>query len=335
MTASVESRVAPRTVLEVERLVVEFRRRRNLLGGGRAFAAVDDISFAVDEGETLAIVGESGSGKSTTGRALLRLVEPTSGVVRVNGVDLATLDGRELRRKRREIQMIFQDPVASLDPRMRVGAAVAEPLVVHENISKRDAATRATEVLRQVGLSPTMVDRLPKQLSGGQRQRVAIARAIVLQPSLVVCDEAVSALDVSTRNQIINLLQDLQAATGVAYVFIAHDLTLVRHLAHRVAVMYRGRIVEDGPVARVFDEPAHPYTRALLAATPIADPRAEKARRAQRTAAPESSGSNEPATGCTFFDRCPHATPACKENVPDVVPVDGGGTVRCIHHPIA
>jgi len=265
-------------LLDVRHLSKHYVRRAGLVGRGGLVRAVDDITFDVRPGETFGLVGESGSGKTTTGRCILRLVEPTSGEVWFRGEDVLTLGRAKMRAVRRQMQMVFQDPFASLDPRMRVGAIVEEPLVIHRLGAKAERRERVRELLRLVGLDPSSVDRFPREFSGGQRQRIGLARALALEPSLVIADEPVSSLDVSIQAQVVNLLMDLQARLGLTYVFIAHDLRLVRHICTRVAVMYRGRIVEMGPTATVFAETAHAYTRALLSAVPVADPDAARTR---------------------------------------------------------
>ena len=241
--------------------------------------AVDDISFEIFRGETLGLVGESGSGKSTTGRTILQLYEPTGGTVEFEGVDLTALPKKELRLMRREMQMIFQDPYASLNPRMNVGRIVGEPLVVHNIGTDTERKDRVAYLLDKVGLNPYFVNRYPHEFSGGQRQRIGIARALALDPSFIVCDEPISALDVSIQAQVVNLLQDLQDELGLTYLFIAHDLSMIRYICNRVAVMYLGKIVEIGPTDDVYDNPQHPYTQLLLSAVPIPDPAIEKDRK--------------------------------------------------------
>ncbi len=262
-------------------LTTRFEIRSGLFGRvtGRVHA-VERVSFSLAAGETLALVGESGCGKSTTGRSILRLVEPLSGSVVLDGEDITGLDAGALRTRRRRMQMIFQDPFASLDPRMSVGAAVAEPLLINRLASRAEALRRAADLLARVGLSPDMATRFPHEFSGGQRQRVAIARALALNPRLIVADEAVSALDVSVKAQVVNLMLDLQAELGLAYLFISHDMAVVERVSHRVAVMYLGEIVEIGPRDAVFGNPQHPYTRKLLAAVPVPDPARRRARHA-------------------------------------------------------
>ena len=265
-------------LLEVRHLVKEFGRRGGLLRKGSVVRAVNDVSFAIDEGETFGLVGESGSGKTTTGRCILRLIEPTSGEVRFNGEDVLSFSRSRMRQARRDMQIVFQDPYSSLNPRMRVGAIVEEPLIIHRIGSKPERRARVAELFELVGLDPAQLARYPHQFSGGQRQRIGLARALALNPSLVIADEPVSALDVSVQAQVINLLMDLQERLKLTYLFIAHDLRLVRHICSRVAVMYLGRIVEMGPTEQLFEAPAHPYTRALLSAIPVPDPAAVRQR---------------------------------------------------------
>jgi ABC-type oligopeptide transport system ATPase subunit len=277
-------------LLEVRDLSKHFARKRGLLRPPDIVRAVDGVSFAIDEGETFGLVGESGSGKTTTGRCLLRLIEPTSGEVRFRGENLLACTPERLRRIRREIQMVFQDPYASLNPRMRARDIVEEPLAIHGIGTRADRRSRVTELCSRVGLDPRQLDRYPHQFSGGQRQRIGLARALALEPSLVVADEPVSALDVSIQAQVINLLIDLQRELGLTYVFISHDLRLVRHVCSRVAVMYLGRIVELARADDLFAAPRHPYTRALLAAMPVPDPDAEPRRASVDPEAPAWEG---------------------------------------------
>jgi oligopeptide transport system ATP-binding protein len=265
-------------LLEVRNLVKEFSRSRGLFAQAPVVRAVDGVSFTIDEGETFGLVGESGSGKTTTGRCVLRLVEPTSGEVRFRGEDVLGFSKARMRQARRDMQIVFQDPYSSLNPRMRVGDIVEEPLVIHRIGDKPARRARVAELFELVGLDSSQLARYPHQFSGGQRQRIGLARALALNPSLVIADEPVSALDVSVQAQVINLLMDLQERLKLTYLFIAHDLRLVRHICSRVAVMYLGKIVEVGATEALFSAPAHPYTRALLSAIPMPDPAAARQR---------------------------------------------------------
>jgi ABC-type oligopeptide transport system ATPase subunit len=273
-----QSRSSRMPLLTVRHLVKEFPRGRGWWGRSVQVRAVDSVSFAIDPGETFGLVGESGSGKTTTGRCILRLVEPTSGEVRFKDRDVLALSRDELRRARRDMQIVFQDPYSSLNPRMRAGTIVEEPLVIHKLGTKAERRERVAGLLQLVGLDPAHLNRYPHEFSGGQRQRIGLARALALNPSLIVADEPVSALDVSVQAQVINLLMDLQERLHLTYLFIAHDLRLVRHICSRVAVMYRGRILEMGATPELFRHPAHPYTRALLSAIPVPDPDARPTR---------------------------------------------------------
>jgi oligopeptide transport system ATP-binding protein len=265
-------------LVAVRNLVKEYMRPRPAWNRDVPVRAVDGVSFVIEEGETFGLVGESGSGKTTTGRCLLRLVEPTSGEVLFRGEDVLACSGRRLRELRRHMQIVFQDPYASLNPRMRAGAIVEEPLIIHHAGTREERRTRVEALFRTVGLDPAHLDRFPREFSGGERQRIGLARALALRPSLVIADEPVSALDVSIQAQVINLLADLQQQLGLTYLLIAHDLRLVEHVCDRVAVMYRGRIIETGPTAVLFAGPHHPYTRALLSAMPVPDPDARRTR---------------------------------------------------------
>jgi oligopeptide transport system ATP-binding protein len=265
-------------LLEVGNLVKEFSRKRGFLAAASIVRAVDGVSFGVEEGETFGLVGESGSGKTTTGRCILRLIEPTSGEIRFKGEDVLAFSPARMRQARRDMQIVFQDPYSSLNPRMRVGAIVEEPLIIHKIGTKPERRARVAELFDLVGLDPSQLTRYPHQFSGGQRQRVGLARALALNPSLIIADEPVSALDVSVQAQVINLLMDLQERLKLTYLFIAHDLRLVRHICSRVAVMYLGRIVEMGETEAIFAAPAHPYTRALLSAIPVPDPNVPRER---------------------------------------------------------
>ena len=291
--------------------------------------AVDDVSFTLQAGETLGLVGESGCGKTTTGRCILQLEKPTAGQILFEGEDLAQLDRKGLIAKRERMQVIFQDPYSSLNPRMKVGSIIGEPMKVHRILTDRkQRRERVAELLSVCGLNPKFMDRYPHEMSGGQRQRVGIARALALNPQFIVCDEAVSALDVSIQAQVINLLEDLRDKFNLSYLFIAHDLSVVRHLCHRVAVMYLGKLVELADSDELFEHPKHPYTKALLEAVPIPDPAIEKAR-AHRIMQGEVPSPMNPPSGCVFHPRCPLAVDSCKREAPQARELRPGHWVAC------
>ena len=317
-------------VIEVADLEKHFPVRKGFLRRtAGSVRAVDGVSFRIARGETLGLVGESGCGKSTLARAVLRLIEPSAGRITVEGRDVTTLGKRALRPYRRQMQMIFQDPFASLNPRMPVGDIVAEPLRVHGIGTARERVARVAALFAQVGLSRAEMRRFPHEFSGGQRQRISIARALALDPSLIVADEPVSALDVSIQAQVINLMMDLQREKRLAYLFIAHDLAVVEHISHRVGVMYLGKIVEYAEKTRLFRRPLHPYTEALLAAVPVPDPDAKRTTRIVQGDVP--SPINPPA-GCAFHPRCPYAMARCKEETPWLQAIEPDHWVACHRH---
>jgi oligopeptide/dipeptide ABC transporter ATP-binding protein len=318
-------------LIRVDGLSVRFDAGRSGFWGQhrRVVHAVENVSFAIMPGETLGLVGESGSGKSTTGRAILRRVPAAAGRILYKERDITHTGKEELRPLRRHMQLVFQDPYASLNPRMRVIDIVAEPLVVHGlAANNREAAGKVAELVQRVGLPPDAGSRYPHAFSGGQRQRVGIARALALNPEFIVADEPVSALDVSIRAQIVNLMQDLQRDLGIAYLFIAHDLAVVRHISHRIAIMYAGKIVEIAGRDELYQRPMHPYTQALLSAVPVPDPRVQRARR-RITYAGEPPNPLEPPPGCPFQSRCPHRTGQCRLEDPQLEERGAGHRVAC------
>jgi oligopeptide/dipeptide ABC transporter ATP-binding protein len=319
----------PTPLLEVKDLQVHYKSRsrahRKL---GYDVRAVDGVSFTVAPGETLGLVGESGCGKSTTGRAILQLIKPTAGSVRFDGTDVTEARRRRLVQLRRGMQAVFQDPYDSLNPRMTIGDIVGEPLIIHRLAKGEDRRKRVGDLLELVGLSRELMSRRPSELSGGQRQRVCVAKALAVNPKFIVCDEAVSALDVSVQAQVLNLLRRLQRELGLSYLFIGHDLSVVRHVSDRVAVMYAGLLVESADSERLYERPYHPYTVSLLASSPVADPRVERSRPVAAVTGEPPSPSNIPA-GCRFAPRCPLAREKCRAEEPAYIEVEPGRTVAC------
>ena len=315
-------------LLEVQNLRVHFPVKQGVFARVRGHVrAVDDVSLTVAAGETVGLVGESGCGKTTLGRAVIRLVEPTGGTIRFEGEDLTRLRGAALRAKRRHFQMIFQDPFSSLNPRLTVGESIGEALDLHRLTPTREARRqRIGELLAGVGLDAAHAERFPHEFSGGQRQRIGIARALAVEPRLIVCDEPVSALDVSVQAQVVNLLQDLQRDRGLAYLFISHDLAVVEHLSHRIVVMYLGRIVEVGPAKELCRTPRHPYTQALISAVPVVDP---DAKRQRIILAGDVPSPIHPPGGCPFHPRCPVAEARCRTEVPPLRETGAGRQVAC------
>ncbi len=312
------------TLLRVDDLHVSFKGR----GRARKVRAVNGVSFELGRSETVGLVGESGSGKSTVGRAIMRLIPADSGRVQLDGRELLSLGRSELRAARKDVQMVFQDPYSSMNPAMVVADVIGEPLDVQAGMGRSERNTRVAELLEAVGLSQRHIERYPYEFSGGQRQRIAIARALANHPKVVILDEAVSALDVSTQNQIINLLEDLQAETGVSMLFIAHDLAVVRHIARRTVVIYLGQVMEVGPSERIFEHPAHPYAEALLSAVPVPNPEIQRRRERVVLRGEPPDPTNLP-LGCPFVTRCRYAMDVCADTMPELTPVDGGGLVAC------
>jgi len=322
-------------LVEVRNLVKHFPITRGIIFQRQigAVHAVDDVSFDVMRGETLGLVGETGCGKSTTARLVTRLLEPTSGTIRYDGRDISHISRAQLKPLRREMQMIFQDPYSSLNPRKTVGAIISEPFVIHRVEQGRGARRKAVQdLMEQVGLNPEHYNRYPHEFSGGQRQRIGVARALALKPQLVIADEPVSALDVSIQAQILNLLRELQRELGLTMIFIAHDLSVVRHMCDRIAVMYLGKIVELAPNEALYDHPRHPYTGALLSAVPVPDPRLSEARRRDVPPGDVPSPTNPP-PACRFHPRCPKVQPICSQEEPPLEP-KGAGSIAACHFPL-
>ncbi len=316
------------SLLEVENLKVHFPVKQGVFSGVKNWVkAVDGVSLTVEGGETVGLVGESGCGKTTLGKAIIRLLDPTDGNVKFDGTEITSLSGSRLRSRRRHFQMMFQDPFSSLNPRMTVGQIIGEPIDIHRLCPTRtEREKRISELLEDVGLDPKHAQRYPHEFSGGQRQRIGIARALAVKPKLIICDEPVSALDVSVQAQIINLLQDLQKERGLAYLFIAHDLAVVEHISQRIVVMYLGRVVEEGTAAEIVSSPQHPYTKALISASPVADPDSKR----QRIVLPGNVPSPiDPPDGCPFHPRCPVAEDRCQTEAPTMKETATGQNAAC------
>lgn len=314
-------------ILEVRNLKKHYPIRKGLLAKQvGAVKAVDGVTLTVETGETLAVVGESGCGKSTTGRAILRLIEPTDGEVFFEGQDVRALSPEQLRRFRTDMQMVFQDPYASLDPRWTVQRTLEEPLLTHHSMGRNEVKSRVEELMEVVGLSPYQAHRFPHEFSGGQRQRIGIARALALNPKFIVCDEPVSALDVSIQAQVLNLMQDLQEQFGLTYMFISHDLSVVKFISDRVAVMYLGKVVELAPTAELFKEALHPYTQALMSAVPVPNPEITRQRIVLSGDVPNPEN---PPSGCTFHTRCPYVKDTCRSVIPELREISPGRQVAC------
>ena len=316
------------TLLEVKDLKQHFQIKKGFLGGNKTVKAVDGVSFKINLGETLGIVGESGCGKSTLGRSVLRLVEPTSGRVLFNGRDMNSLSRAQLKEMRKEMQIVFQDPYASLNPRNTIQTILEAPMIIHGMKNKHERMKVIEKIIDKIGIRKEQLDRYPHEFSGGQRQRIGIARALTLNPKLIVADEPVSALDVSVQSQVLNLMDDLQKEFNLSYMFISHDLSVVQHIADRVAVMYLGKIVEVADVDELYKNPQHPYTKALLSAVPLPDPTKKRERIILQGDLPSPIN---PPSGCTFHTRCPMATEACKKDIPELREKSFEHWTACIH----
>lgn len=321
-----DAKVEEQVLLEVKNLKKYFEISQGMFKDKIIVRAVDDVSFSVKKGETFALVGESGCGKSTTGRTILRLMEPTEGSVFFDGKDIAPLSYNEMRTLRKRMQMVFQDPYASLNPKKTIRQILMEPLRIHNKFDKAERTEKIINMLNIIGLSEFHLDRYPHEFSGGQRQRIGIARAVILQPDFIIADEPVSALDVSVQSQVINLMLDLQKEFGLTYLFISHDLSVVQHMTDRVAVMYLGKIVEIADTEDLFHQPKHPYTQALISAVPVAHPSEVKERIILQGDVPSPAN---PPSGCTFHTRCPYAMEICKTVAPEPIDFENGHTVNC------